>query len=318
MSSATPTTPSQFKYVFIPADTIYPIEVREFDQVSLEDDQFIKMVKKYFAISNPESGVDRDMLIKQMSQHAKKDITSAMDPETLENMLTSTSVDILSISVPSKENDFFGVSLYCDDKGKAKRLPLNERATGLGSACGLIGQTFHGHIFLSRMYDDQEENWFRVDFTMEDVSSNAPWVKRCAEQASRKIGGGPASLSGLAERFLANSGQSPALITSDDYRDNKAGNIKGETDKYRWYQTGEEIELTFPVDPSVTKAQIAVEIKPKSLKVKVGNETVSEGDLFDRIDTSESTWTFSQKDHILQVSLCKKTTGKMWDIVFRQ
>ena len=296
---------------------MYPIEAREFEQVTLEDDKFIKMIKNYFALSNPESGVDRDMLLKQMSEHAKKDIASALDPETLETLLTSTSVDILSVAVPSKENEYFGVSLYCDDKGKAKKLPLNERATGLGSACGLAGQTFNGDIFLSRMFDDQEENWFRVDFTMDDVSSNAPWVRRCAEQASRKVGGSPASLSGLAERFLANSGQSPAILTSDGPEQNQA-NIKGETDQYRWYQTSDEIEITFPVDSDVKKAQISVEIKQRSLQVIVAGTSVAEGDLFDSIDSSESTWTFSQRDHLLQVTLAKNSGGKMWDSVFRQ
>jgi len=311
-----PTKPSKFSYVFIPADLTHAIEEREFDQVSLEDDQFIKMIKKYFAMANPESGVDKEMLIKQLSERTKNDITTSLDPETLDHLLSSTSVDILSIAVPSKENEYFGVSLYCDDKGKAKKLLLNDRAYGLAASCGLVGHFFHGDVFLSRMYDDGEEHWFRTDFTMDDVSSVAAWVKRSADQAARKLSSGPASLSGLAERFLANSGQSPALMTPDEV--DARNHVKGETEKYRWYQSSEEVEITIPVADSVTKAQIEVDIKAKSVRVVVGTETVVEGDLADGIDTGDSTWTFSTKDRLLQVTLVKKTSGKMWETVFRQ
>jgi hypothetical protein len=312
---APPVTPEKFSYVFIPADPLYPIEAREFDQVSLEDDQFIKMVKKYFAMANPESGVDREMLIKQMSEHAKKDISSSLDKNTLDQLMASTSVDILTISVPSLENDFVGVSLYCDDKGKAKKLSLNERAIGLGTACGLIGQVFLGDVFLSRMYDDGEDHWFRMNFSMSDVGSDAPWVRRAAEQAAKKQSQGPASLSGLAERFLSKSGQSPAILTSDETE--SRAKSEGETDKYRWYQSGDEVELTFPCEASVTRSSISVDIKQKSIRVKVGSDVLLEKDLADLIDAGDSTWTFSAKDRLLQVTLVKKASGKMWDEIFK-
>ena len=306
-----------FQYVFIPADTAYPIEARSFDQVELEDDVFIKMIKKYFATANPESGVDRELLLKQMSEHSKKDISSSIDSETLDRLMSTTSVDIMSIAVPSGENGHIGVSLYCDDKGKSKKLALNERASGLGAACGLVGQTFNGDVFLSRMYDDGEDHWYRLDFTMADVSSDAAWVRRAAEQASRKINGSPASLSGLAEQFTSKTGQSPAVLTADSFG-SEPKTSSGGTENYKWYQTAEEIEVTISTDPLVSKSQISVDVKPKSLRVKIADSLVVEGDLFDAADTSESTWTFSTKDRLLQITITKKNSGKMWTDLLKQ
>ena len=316
-SPVPPPKPTRFEYVFIPADTAYPIEARDYDQVDLEDDTFIRMIKKYFAMANPECGVDREMLIKQMSDHAKRDITESLDAATLDRVMNMTSVDILTIALPTPENGHVGVSLYCDDKGRSKKLPLNERASGLGAACGLTGQTFHGDVFLSRMYDDGEDHWFRLSFTMADVSSNAEWVKRASEQASRRLSSGPASLSGLAEQFMARTGNSQApTIISETNR--SASKSTGETETYRWYQTEDDIEVTFPVDETVGKSAISVDIKQKTLKVKIGETVVVDGQLFEPVDSSDCTWTFSAKDRIVQLTLVKKTGGKMWDDLLKQ
>ena len=308
-----PSKPEKFRYVFIPADTDDAIEVREFNQVDLENDSFIQMIKKYFAVTNSETGLDKELLIKQMSDHAKKDITESIDPEMLDRLISNTSVDILSIAVPSVENEFRGVSLYCDDKGRAKNLIVNPRAAGLANACGLIGQTFYGDIFLSRVYDDGEDHWFRMHFDMTDVSSDAEWVKRAAYQASRKLSSGPASLSGLADQFFKRTGGSANQTAILDGSNQAAPVIQGEKGLYKWYQTEDDIEVTIPVSiEGLSIKDMSVNMKPKSLVVRLGDTVAVDGDLFESIDTTESTWTYSKKDRILQITLVKKTCGKMW------
>ena len=308
-----PEKPVKFEYVFIPADTSYPIEAREFDQVELEDDLFIKMLKKYFALASPESGVDRAMLIKQMSEHAKRDITASMDSAALSDLLSMTSVDILTISLPMKDSGFQGVSLYCDDKGKSKKLQLNERAIGLGMSCGLVGQTFNGDVFFSRVFDDGENHWFRMNFGMADVSSSAEWVKRTAAQAANKLTSGPSSLSGLAEQFSMRTGSSPTVASEDT----SAAPTSGETSVYKWYQTNEEIEVTILTGSDTKKSEIVVDIKPKSLKIRIADSVLVDAQLFDAVIVDESTWTFSQKDGLLQITLSKKSLNKMWtDLVY--
>ena len=307
---AIPNCPARFAYIRIPADITSPIEECSFDKVELSEDKFIKHIKQYFALLSPESNVDRDVLLKQLSEHAKQDISQTVDEQTLDQLMTMTSVDIMTVSLPVAENGFVGVSMYCDDKGRSKNLPINDRATGLVMACGLVGQQLFGDVFVSRMFDDGENHWFRMDFTMKDVSSTAEWVKRTAEQMSRKLHSGPATLSGLANQFFANSSNGGA---STHILDNMSGpKTSGATDSYKWYQTDDEVEISVPLVDCADKRQISVEMKPNRVRIIASGVTIIDGPLDDTIVVDESTWTFSQKDKMLQVSLSKKSSGKMW------
>ena len=46
-------------------------------------------------------------------------------------------VDIVALMPQTKAGGFVGVSVYVDDQGIAKELPINRRATGFSMACGL-------------------------------------------------------------------------------------------------------------------------------------------------------------------------------------
>ena len=311
MKSATiPTCPDRFAYIRIPADTTIPIEECRFDKVELSEDNFIMHIKAYFALASPESNVDRSILLKQLSEHAKQDISKTVDEKTLDQIMSMTSVDIMTVSLPIAENGFVGVSMYCDDKGRSKNLPVNDRATGLVMACGLVGQQLFGDVFISRMFDDGENHWFRMDFTMKDVSSTADWVRRTADQMSRKLQTGPASLSGLANQFFANSGNAGE---SAQILDNVTGpKTSGTTDTYKWYQTDDEVEITIPLADCSDKRQISVQMKQNHVTIIASGVTIIDNSLGDNIVVDESTWTFSQKDKILQVSLSKKSPRRMW------
>lgn len=301
-----PIKPARFEYVIIPADTLYPIVAQDFDQVELEDDKFIKMMKEYFAMASPECSVDREMLMAQLNEHAKKDIASTIDSDILKNVLSMTSIDIMSISLPNKENSFVGVSLYCDDKGKSKRLQVNDRANGLIASCGLAGQSLNGDVFLSRMYDDGEDHWFRMTFGMADVSSSAEWVKRTARQMRGKVNANMPSLSSLAESFSNKTGSGSAETVSIE----NAPQLSGETASYKWFQTDEEVEVSIPAE--CEKKEVSVELKQKSILVTVKGEVIIQGNFAEPIALDESTWTFAMKDKLVQISLSKKTTGKVW------
>lgn len=309
-SSNIPKCPDQFSYVRIPADTTESIESARFDKVDLSADKFILHIKSYFALASPESTVDKATLIKQLSEHTKQDISKTVDDRTLDQLMTMTSVDIMTVSLPTSENGHVGVSMYCDDKGRSKNLPFNERATGLVMACGLVGQQLFGDVFVSRMFDDGENHWFRMDFTTKDVSSTAEWVKRTASQMARKLNSGPASLSGLANQFFAGSSAGGA---DTQVLDNvSASKMSGSTDTYKWYQTDDEVDITIHLPNCADKRSITVDMKPTRVRVVVEGVAIIEGSLDDAIIVDESTWTFSLKDKILQVSLSKKTPGKIW------
>merc|ERR1719409_1013532 len=97
-----------------------------------------------------------------------------------EKVRTMKSLDIFPISVPVADTGYHSVSLYCDDKGIAKDLPLNQRAAAFIEACGYPPQSFRGDCYVGRIFDD-EKRWGRRDFTIAEASSLAPWVKQCKE-----------------------------------------------------------------------------------------------------------------------------------------
>merc|ERR1719163_2554889 len=157
-------------------------ELRFEELVTLENDGFVASLKRFFAQQNKE--VDKEILLKNLSEHTGKDLSNAegMDPAFLDRCLHETSIDIFPVMLPMPTYGNEGVSLYCDDKGVAKELPLNSRAIGLVQACGYDGQQFRGDIFLGRMFDDGDDEWRRIDFTSADCSSDAPWVALTKQQ----------------------------------------------------------------------------------------------------------------------------------------
>jgi hypothetical protein len=55
-----------------------------------------------------------------------------------------------NVQLPTEDRDFTAVSMYVDDKGRARGFPMNERATQLLRACGYDTQTVHGDCFIGR------------------------------------------------------------------------------------------------------------------------------------------------------------------------
>jgi HSP20 family molecular chaperone IbpA len=158
------------------------------------------------------------------------------------------------------------------------------------------------------MFDDGEDHWFRMNFGMNDVSSSADWVKKSAVQMASKLNSGPRSLSGLADQFFAKRGdgsQVPTLVPSE-----QQATLKGETESYNWYQTGDEVDITVRALGCVNKKDIKVVLRPRHVTASVAGTVVFDAELDDAIIIDESTWTFS--DNLIQITLSKKNTDKMW------
>merc|ERR1719420_2854325 len=101
-------------------------------------------------------------------------------------MMQTTSVEIFPVQLPTRDTDYEGVSVYVDDKGVAKELQENSRVSGIVQACGYPGQTFRGDCFIGRVFDDNEDEWRRIDFTMKDCSTDAAWVETTKKQRSNR------------------------------------------------------------------------------------------------------------------------------------
>lgn len=209
-----------------------------------------------------------------------------------------------------KATQFLSVSAYCDDKGVAKELEENTRMSGLVQACGYPGQTFRGDCFIGRVFDDTEDEWRRVDFTLKDCDSEAGWVKQVKAQRANRSS---SDMSSLADKMGMNK-QKMAHIDGSQLESDIP---TGETEEYRWKQAGDEVEITFKRD-SLTKGDkkaVKVLFKREKIKVEVKGEVLLDGPLSGPVDTDECTWTLL--DGVLQVNLTKASEDN-WQTLLKE
>lgn len=287
-----------FKYVLIPADVNCLMQELEFeDVVSLENDNFRKHIEEYFRSLG--DSVDRSLLLQQLKERTGMDVEEKakdMPDGALDRLLSSSSVEIFPVMLPTKGTDFKAVSAYCDDKGVAKNLPKNDRASGLVQACGYPGQTFQGDIFLGSVFDDNEDEWYRTSMTLKECNTDSAWIAACKNQRSNRSSG---DMAALANKIGA---KNPAHINSAMDVDEGA---KGETEEYKWKQAGEEVEITFKKD-GLQKSDVKlvkVAFSRQRLRVEVKGEVMLDSALYGMVTPDECSWTVS--DGVLQVNLTK-------------
>ncbi|CAE7231290.1 Tnni3k [Symbiodinium natans] len=277
----------------------------ETDVATLESDTFRTFVEKFFAAA--AATADRDVLLQQLKDRTGVDIQEKTDKGEMPNdmvdkLLSASSVEIFPVQLPTKDTGFHAVSVYLDDKGVAKSLEENIRVSGLVQACGYPGQTFRGDCFVGRVFDDTEDEWRRMDFTLKDCSTDADWIQQTKMQrANRKQG----DLQSLANSMGVNN---PAQINPSTLA---ADAPQGETADYSWKQSEDEVEVTFKKDglQKGDKKFVKVAFGRKRLKVSVKDQVIIDSALAGNTTADECTWTLS--DGILQVTLAK-ADGDTW------
>ena len=149
---------------------------------------------------------------------------------------------------------FEHINLYVDDRGVSKGLQRNDRACGLTQECGAPSDIV-GDAFIARIIDD-DDRFERHDFTLAEVSSSAPWVKRAfALNIAKKqnMGDVKDQLKGMtgmndAAASLGLSDGTTAAAGPDDEDPDDAplpGSIEeGLTHQYQWTQEGEDVVVT--------------------------------------------------------------------------
>lgn len=291
----------KFQYVYVPCEAHKAIEEQTHEGVcELGNDSFNEKLKKYFAAGN--QAVDRDLLKKQVEAHAKQSIDKAGN-DVMDKLMALTTVDIFPVLMPTKDTQFNGISVYVDDKGIAKKLPLNERLTSLIQYAGYKDQIFHGDAFVARIFDD-DDAWHRMDFKMSELNGDATWVKQSIE---------------MRVKASQNRGQVQDLqkmmgdVTNKKHIEAKPAT--GDSENYSWRDVdGEEIEVSFKCS-DVTKKDVKVVFTNKRLKVTIKGEDVFDNELFSAIEPSDCTW--SVMDKALQVTLMKKSE-KQWKTLVNQ
>lgn len=120
---------------------------------------------------------------------------------------------------PSKETGFEQVAMYVNDFSVAKGLPQNSRATAVCAAVGTATE-IRGDAFVARVVDDGADIFRRVDFTVSELSSAAPWVSKAVEARRKR----PRATQDDLQRFLESRKTQKTARPADEYKCAVCGN----------------------------------------------------------------------------------------------
>jgi len=165
-----------FKYVYIPHDVCDPIE-----QWSLalpegrEVECLLDRLKEHYRqSSHPIADGAKKRQMEALKSHLPAEVQGKVDDAVLDQMAGIVLVETIALLPGNPGNRHVSVNLYLDDKSTIKDLPLNRRASEICHYCGHPAEV-RGDAFLARIMDD-EENFERLDFGVEEVSSSAQWI----------------------------------------------------------------------------------------------------------------------------------------------
>jgi len=174
----------QFKIVYVPCDETVPMgewvvsyQDSGENEVSCLTDHLKRHYAAYDTAHAPSATArldQKDALRAQVSRHLKPG-AQQVDDAFLEQLLSAPMIDTVPLMLNNKDNAFIAVSLYVDDQGIMKTLPVNVRAS---SICQEVGRPTRvlGDAFIGR-YFDNENKFQRMDFTLADLNTDAPWWK---------------------------------------------------------------------------------------------------------------------------------------------
>ncbi|CAL5225626.1 g8481 [Coccomyxa viridis] len=205
----------KFQYVYIPADVSEPLQ--ELSLSYTEEDQvqcLLHKLREHFRQSKPAKTAEqlqrqRQQLLANVPEESRAQINEQM-LGVATDLGTVESIALLS---NSRDNGFTGVNLYCDDEASFVDALPNPRASEIAFCCGKQMQV-QGDAFLARVFDN-EDDFERLDFTLKEVTSSAPWVKEAAAQNEAKRKGDQADTILQSMQAPAQQGKqsSPAEVT---------------------------------------------------------------------------------------------------------
>jgi len=160
-------TVQRFTYVLLPCDVTCPLSLRTFEGLG-GDEALREEIARYFQSVGMTTGQRQEMQQGILQEVQKKNAggapTSAASMQQMAAMMeaNTTKFEIVPVIMPKKTNGFIGTSLYIDEVGRFKELPLNDRASRLAQ------RDIRGDAFLLSNYDDPvADSWARVDTSVE-------------------------------------------------------------------------------------------------------------------------------------------------------
>ena len=232
-------------------------------------------------------------------------------------------VETVALLPGGPKTDHVHVNMYCDDRAISKGSPVNERACGIASTCGLNAQV-RGDVFIGRVLED-DERFERRDFTIADLDSGSAWVAKARSlNIEKQMSAAGDGSNEMLARMQAMAGKDTTVVGNP--RSAAAGGgaqvsemdgegVTPEGSLYSWTQTEDEVVVEVKCPVHTTTKDVKCTFGPQAIKLRVlsiednANEdkTVLEGTLFQRIDVDGSTWTIEKTgaERVLQVTLSK-------------
>ena len=338
-------TKKSFKYVFIPCDDSIPIEERMLDiPPGREMECLLDVLKKHFLESGVQSMEDKtltkDEQNRKLKEQLEKQSGQKIDDEMLKVAASMQMVQPVALLPGGTKNNFIHVNMYVDDKGISKGLRLNKRASDFTQLVNMPNQVA-GDAFVARIFDDEKSDFKRIDFSLDELRSDAKWVEEAiqlnterrqnlgnAQETISKMGGnlnpesGMASFGDEADGGLVNMMENyQAPPTEADFKETAVEGTQTSY-PYTWMQDDEEVVLIANVPGDVEKNSIKLKFGPGQNKIDLSCDKVqptmivSCGEtLFQDIVPSDSSWSLvKQKDGTknLEVTLVKAKEKLRW------
>ena len=185
-----------FKIVHIPvqlddAMTEWDVEYGEGEEVSC----LVDRLKPHFAgFQAADAAKQREAFAANLRTHLKPG--QELSESTLTQIMRMGSlVDTVPLVYNTKDVAHVGVTMYVDDQGASKELPMNRRATAVTQQCHQPMQVL-GDAFIGRFFDD-DDGYARHDFTLAELDGAAEWIalaqRQAAGRAAREAAGGGAN-----------------------------------------------------------------------------------------------------------------------------
>jgi len=185
-----------FRFVYIPCEQGQPMEEWSLAPRNQEDE--IGCLTNHLQLWYGKSGLTEEqkrhfkehvrMHLKHKNPQDNPDeLLEPKDPKVADvsdAILRTESVEIVTLLPPQSRFGYITVSMYIDDKGVARNLPHNHRATSLLETVSTRMGPILGDAFVARTYDNEGDHggFLRLDLGVQDISSSAGWIKVCQQQ----------------------------------------------------------------------------------------------------------------------------------------
>lgn len=275
--------------------------------------------------ASKSGGLEHDALVASAKNYFQQQANAVNPPSGAEEY--PPSCEIMALSIPLPGNNYRAVSLYASDYGVDGR--QNDRATALVTACGhALPEPIRGDVFIGRAHDNEEFEWLRDNFTVDDSLATSSWCRVArASGGGGGQGGSASSLSNLVQsQFTAAAGKAPPQIVAPTHTTQLYGMDGAEPVKESWgvwTQSRDEVELKLVVPPTTKSKACKISFKRNQLNVAVpgvGDDSSTkkvEGTLFGTVIPDDCTYTLENVGgdggrRELCITLAKADEGTTW------